>query len=141
MFVFEAWKVALRPVTLKRDVAAKLVFDAVDANGKPVPNTSISSAGRVTASVSDAGTSTQSTPLKVTRVADHFEATFTPSKDFAAQTAVVTATLHLAIAGADVASTPTAREVRIETPLGFPSIEPSLLHLSGLTGTGTAAVN
>src|SRR5207302_3613537 len=72
----------------------------------------------------------------VRRVGTTYQATYKLPEDFGAQTAVINAILHLQLGSTDVSSSPTAIEVRVQTPLGFPTISPEILHLSSVEGVG-----
>src|SRR4029079_616006 len=133
LFVFEAWKAALRPVTLQRGVPATLTFDLVDENGKPVPPTALTRNTSVTASFAESATA-KPIPVTVKSVGNSYQATLKLPADFEAQTAIVHAVLHVKLAGTNVASAPTATEVSIQTPLGFPKVTPTNLRLSSIEG-------
>jgi hypothetical protein len=136
--VFEAWKPRVRDVTLQRGVSATLTFDIAGDDGKPAPAGAFGAGARVTASVSDGSTSATPVPLHVVRVGTQFEAKYTLPTSFTAQTAIVTSVLHLRLAGTDVASTPSATELRVRAQSGFPSIAQAKLRLPGVSGRGTS---
>lgn len=134
---FESWKPQPRKVTLQRGVAATIVFDMVDEHGHPTPAASLPSGARVVATLSNAATSATPIPLTVSRVKGQYKATVKLPESFKGQTATITATLHVSVAGTDIVSSPTATELAVKQA-GFPAIVGSTLSLSSVTGAGVS---
>lgn len=135
--VFESWKPRARTVTLQRGVRSTIVFDMIGEDGRPTPAGALPANARVVASLASAASTGTSAALNVVRVGPNYQAVFTLPKSFTGQAAIVTATLHVTLAGTDIVSSPSATELRVRQS-GFPSIFPSTLELTNIKGLGTS---
>src|SRR5262249_31746194 len=92
----------------------------------------------VTANVAGGGPNSAPTALRIPLTKDRYAATYKLPTNFTAAAVAVTASLHVPFGGHDIVSTPSATQLPVAAPSGFPTIVTAALRLTSVNGTGLA---